>query len=106
MYQHAPICLFLSLCAGFRFRIGNAVFGFDFERCGRSALDNNALYVDGSVTNYESSKRDAVLGVSPGRLPSYPLNFLDSFVRPSTTGVAHAMTAKINILEIKYEYDT
>jgi len=72
----------------------------------RSTLDNNMPYVDGTVTNYGSSKRDAVLGVSPSRLPSHSLNFLDSFARPSTTGVAHATTAKINILEIKYERDS
>lgn len=65
---------------------GNAVFGFDSEQRGPSTLDNNTPYVDGSVTNYGSSKRDAVLGVSPSRLPSHPLHFLNPFACPSTTG--------------------
>lgn len=82
------------------------IFELDFERRGRSTLDNNTPHVDGSVTNYESSKRDAVLGVSPSRLPSHPLHFLNLFACPSTTGVVHATTAKINILEIKYERDS
>lgn len=73
---------------------------------GPSALDNNTPYVDGSVTNYGSSKRDAVLGVSPSRLPSHPLHFLNPFACRSTTGAVHATTAKINILEIKYERDS
>lgn len=94
---------FFTAC---RILIRNTVFGFDFERRGRSNLDNNTPYVDGSVTNYGASKRDATLGVSPGRLPSRPLNFLDLFARPSTTSMAHATTAKINILEINYERDS
>lgn len=62
-------------------------------------------HVDSSVTNYGSSKRDSVLGVGPGRLPSHPLNFLAPFASFAAS-VAHATTAKINILEIKYERDS
>lgn len=54
-------------------------------------------HVDGSVTNYGSSKRDAVFGVSPGQLLSDSLNFLASFARPPAAGVAHATTAKKSI---------
>lgn len=76
------------------------------DASGPSTLDNNTPYVDGSVTNYGSSKRNAVLGVSPSRLPSHPLHFLNPFACRSATGVVHATTAKINILEIKYERDS
>lgn len=101
MYRRVPICMLFYSGQDFV-----RICGLDFERRGWSTFDNNTPYVDGSVTNYGSSKHDAVLGVSPDRLPSHTLNFLDPFACPSTTGVVHATTAKINILEIKYERDS
>lgn len=78
-----PASFFVSFFFFFDSRVSvGRVLTLDLENDADVRPSITIRHVDGSVTNYGSSKRDSVLGVEPGRLPSHPLNFLAPFARP------------------------